>query len=393
MRKLYAIVLATLLFIGLNTATAQDCQVYNMIGSGSLAFFQLNIGGGRMYVRFDPSQENTVGNPGCNAPYPFLLQTAHFGLIDAGYFSPGEGAGNLTYRIRIYNLANPADLCSGPGAVLATSTTQSLNLPSGTTNIHEASFNFNLVVNNPFFVAYEVLTWTGDQYQVPAPIRNSQAISTCRQYESQNGGVFIEDHVDFFGTGWLNAWITGESTTASCTPPAATFNPICNAQAPNQFFIYANVNSLGSGGPYTLSNNINSNTSTVSTTGNLYAGAFANNSNVVLTLTSQADAGCVLTSAPITLDCSTVDIKEHSALSLTELFPNPATQFVTISNEVITGNVNLQVFDVAGKRILQQNWTVSGSNHKIDITQLPKGVYSFLISNNENQIIRKLVVQ
>jgi hypothetical protein len=100
----------------------------------------------------------------------------------------------------------------------------------------------------------------------------------------------------------------------------------------------------------------------------------------------------VLASNPITLDCSTVDIKEHSALSLTELFPNPATQFVTISNEVISGNVNLQIFDVSGKRVMEQNWTVTSSNHKIDVTHLPKGVYSFLISNNENQIIRKLVV-
>jgi len=392
MKKLYSFLLTSLVFIGLNSAFAQDCQIYNMIGSGSLAFYQLNIGGGRMYVRFDPSQENAVGNPGCSSDFPFLLESAHFGAIDAGYFSPGEGAGNLTYRIRIYDLADPSDLCSGPGAMLATSPTQSLNLPSGTTDIHDLSFNFNLVVNNPFFVAYEVLTWTGDQYQVPAPIRNSQAISTCRQYESQNGGAFIEDHVDFFGAGWLNAWIFGESTTSTCTQPTVTFNAICNAQAPNQFFIYANVSNIGSGAPYTLSNSVNSNTSTVSATGNVYAGAYTNNSNVVITLTSQNVDGCVLASNPITLDCSTVDIKEHSALSLTELFPNPATQFVTISNEVISGNVNLQVFDVTGKRVMEQNWTVANSNHKIDVTHLPKGVYSFLISNNENQIIRKLVV-
>jgi len=393
MRKLYSLLLAALVFIGLNTATAQDCQIYNMLGSGSLAFFQLNTTGGRMYVRFDPSQENAVGNPGCNTPYPFLLQGASFGLVDAGYFSPGEGAGNLTYRIRVYNLANPADLCSGVGAMLATSPTQTLNLPTGTTNVHVASYNFNLVVNNPFFIAYEVLSWSGDLFQVPAPLRNSQAISPCRQYESQNGGAFIEDHVDFFGTGWLDAWITGEGTTSTCTVPTASFNAICNIAAPTQFFVYANVTNLGSGAPYTLSNNINSNTSTVNATGNVYAGAYANNANVVISLTSQADASCVLASSAITLDCSTVDIKEHSALALTELFPNPATHFVTISNEVITGNVNVQVFDVAGKRIMQQNWTVSGANHKIDIGQLPNGVYSFLISNNESQIIRKLVVQ
>lgn len=392
MRKIYILAITMLLFSGLNTSFGQDCDIYNMVGAGSLVYLQSNIGGGKMYVRYDPAAENAMGNPGCGLSYPYLLETANFGLVDAGYFTPGFGAGTLTYRISILNLANPSDLCSGPGAVLATSPVFTLSLPTGTTNIHEVGHTFNLLVSNAFFVVYEVLTWSGDQYQVPSPIRNSQAISACRQYITQNGGSLIEDHTEFFGTGWLNSWITGEAATGSCIPPSVTFTASC-ITSPTNFFVYADVTDLGTGSPYTISNSVNGSTASLTSAGNVFVGSFANNTNVVVTITSNANEDCSVTSQNLTLDCSSVSVEELTPLQLTELFPNPAKSVVSISTEGLTGNINLQVFDVSGKMVMQQNWMTAGNSHQIDLTKLSKGVYSFLLENDGNQMMHKLVVQ
>jgi len=392
MTKVYQMLLAAFFLIAVPVAQAQECTIFNMTGSGTFAFYQLNIGGGRMYVKFDPAGDNSAGNPGCNSPYPFQLQTATFGLIDAGYFSPGEGAGTLTYRLRVYDLANPANPCSGIGPVLATSPTYTLTT-AGSTTVHEASHTFNLIVSNAFFVAYEVLTWNGDLFQVPAPIRNSLPIPACRQYATMNGGALIEDHHDFFGlVGWYEAWITGDPVSSTCIPPATDFSVICNAQLPTQFFVYMNTTNLGNGAPYTISNNVNAATGTISATGPYYVGAFNNNTNVVVTLTSQADAGCFLSSSVLTMDCITVGVDEISPLRLIELFPNPATSFVNISTERLSGPMNLRVFDVSGKMVMQKNWEVSGSNHVIAVDSLSSGVYTFLLENQGHQEIRKLLV-
>jgi hypothetical protein len=393
MTKVYQMLLAAFLICAATIVQSQDCTIFNMTGSGSLAFYQLNIGGGRMYVKFDPAGDNSAGNPGCNTPYPFQLQTATFGLIDAGYFSPGEGAGTLTYRLRVYDLANPAVPCSGIGPVLATSPTFTLTT-AGTTNIHEASHTFNIIVSNAFFVAYEVLTWNGDLFQVPAPIRNTLPIPACRQYATMNGGAVIEEHHDFFGfVGWYNAWITGDPVASTCIPPTINFNAICNAQAPNQYFVYANTTNLGNGAPYSVTNSANAFIGSISTTGLSYIGAFNNNTNVIVTLTSQADGGCFLSSAPITMDCLTVNVNEISPLSLTELFPNPATSYVNISTENLLGQMNLRVFDISGRMVMQKSWTVAGSNHVLAIDSLSSGVYSFLLENQGRQELRKLFVQ
>lgn len=392
MTKVYLTLLAAFFLITSPSVEAQECNIFNMLGSGSLAFYQLNIGGGRMYVKFDPAADNSLGNPGCNSPYPFQLQTATFGLIDAGYFSPGEGAGTLTYRLRVYDLANPSDPCSGPGTVLATSPTITYTT-AGTTNVHEASHTFNLIVSNAFFVAYEVLTWNGDLFQVPAPIRNTQSIASCRQYATMNGGALIEDHHDFFGfVGWYNAWITGDAVSSTCVPPTVEFNIICNNQAPTQFFVYANTSNLGNGSPYTITNNVNAATASISATGPYYVGAFNNNTQVIVTLTSQTDAGCFLSSSVLTMDCSTVSVNEISPLSLIELFPNPATNNVNISTEMLSGQMNLRVFDISGKMVMQKSWIAAGNNYLIAIDSLSSGVYNFLIENKGHQEMRKLFV-
>ena len=66
--------------------------------------------------------------------------------------------------------------------------------------------------------------------------------------------------------------------------------------------------------------------------------------------------------------------------SATQVYPNPAKDFITIKNEK-TENLSYQIFDVLGKIIMSGK---SKSNEKIDIQTLEKGNY-FLQLQNENE--------
>jgi len=68
----------------------------------------------------------------------------------------------------------------------------------------------------------------------------------------------------------------------------------------------------------------------------------------------------------------------------TEIFPNPAINFIYIQN---TGNLNLlqfiRIFDASGNIIRTINSTNFGENMKIDISDLPEGIYFVYINGNK----------
>ena len=69
-----------------------------------------------------------------------------------------------------------------------------------------------------------------------------------------------------------------------------------------------------------------------------------------------------------------------------KIFPNPATSEVNISFETqAEGNVEIKVFDLNGKQVLQTNTaTQKGKNQtSINIDQLISGVYFVHISGNK----------
>jgi hypothetical protein len=79
-----------------------------------------------------------------------------------------------------------------------------------------------------------------------------------------------------------------------------------------------------------------------------------------------------------------------------QLFPNPATDNITISSEMaINTNVFVSIIDVAG-RISQTasfNNMPAKSQHKIDISKLAKGVYFVKINTSNSEKVEKLVIK
>ena len=79
---------------------------------------------------------------------------------------------------------------------------------------------------------------------------------------------------------------------------------------------------------------------------------------------------------------SNTSITTNNKESLT-LYPNPAQDVVTIQNT--SGSVNVEVFDVIG------NFILKSKDKKIDISNLPNGIYIFNVTSNNSDEILKLI--
>ncbi len=94
-----------------------------------------------------------------------------------------------------------------------------------------------------------------------------------------------------------------------------------------------------------------------------------------------------------------VDLKFESTLSLEknnnivlDVYPNPASDYLTVNAEKINGNITISVFDLVGKEVAKAALT-SGKN-QLNLSDLRTGVYFYSIIR-DNVIIetKKLIVK
>lgn len=71
------------------------------------------------------------------------------------------------------------------------------------------------------------------------------------------------------------------------------------------------------------------------------------------------------------------------------VFPNPATESVTISIPELKGAADIRVFDMYGKMVMQQN--TSRINTQLDVMRLPSGVYMIKVINEGKESTMKIV--
>ena len=82
-------------------------------------------------------------------------------------------------------------------------------------------------------------------------------------------------------------------------------------------------------------------------------------------------------------------IIERVALNNLKIYPNPASQFITISAPFGDKPYNLDIIDLSGKSVM--NKQVS-PNENIDVSALENGVYILRINYNEQFATTKLVI-
>ena len=71
------------------------------------------------------------------------------------------------------------------------------------------------------------------------------------------------------------------------------------------------------------------------------------------------------------------------------LYPNPAKSFVTLEFEALKENTLLQILDLNGRRVRTFDLKAGIETLRIDLGDLPKGVYTIMLGNT----IKKLIVE
>lgn len=71
-----------------------------------------------------------------------------------------------------------------------------------------------------------------------------------------------------------------------------------------------------------------------------------------------------------------------------DLVPNPAADLVTV-NMNVPEEVTVQLFDLAGRRILEKN--MNTTDHSIDLRLVPSGLYVISVSGQDGRVLQKLV--
>ncbi len=71
------------------------------------------------------------------------------------------------------------------------------------------------------------------------------------------------------------------------------------------------------------------------------------------------------------------------------IYPNPAKNFVTLEFETLEENTLLQILDINGRRVRMFDLKAGIETLRIDLGDLPKGVYTVMLGN----VTKKLIVE
>lgn len=73
----------------------------------------------------------------------------------------------------------------------------------------------------------------------------------------------------------------------------------------------------------------------------------------------------------------------------TLIYPNPATNFITVSSKFLKENINISIYDIHGRLLLTQLTNIEKKN--IDISTLFEGIYLVKISSNDSSQFKIIV--
>jgi hypothetical protein len=101
--------------------------------------------------------------------------------------------------------------------------------------------------------------------------------------------------------------------------------------------------------------------------------------------------GCTIQSQTFTVK-ATIDTKEPDWASGLLIMPNPTSGHVAvIFPDGVNEEVQLTVFDVTGRRVIEQN-IVAPKQVDLNLSELPSGVYPILLRIENEMIARRIVV-
>lgn len=87
----------------------------------------------------------------------------------------------------------------------------------------------------------------------------------------------------------------------------------------------------------------------------------------------------------------TLGVDKHE-LTGVSLYPNPAENFVNIKMDEVQNNLNIAVYDMNGRKVMQEKTTLD-SSYQMDISRLNQGVYFVKIESEGKTSTQKLIVK
>lgn len=103
----------------------------------------------------------------------------------------------------------------------------------------------------------------------------------------------------------------------------------------------------------------------------------------------RVDALAAVEAALALIETSVEDENQASGI---RTYPNPVNNQLLIDIYQAAGTVSFELFDMQGRRLLQQQWDASGESiHRIDVSLLATGIYLFQVSNGDKSLQGKLV--
>ncbi|MFN0030840.1 MAG: T9SS type A sorting domain-containing protein [Flavobacteriales bacterium] len=215
------------------------------------------------------------------------------------------------------------------------------------------------------------------------------------------------------------ATVDDGSCIDNCIWPSIAFDDHCVEGDLDNFYIDVDVNTLGNGAPYTITNTYNNQQIVTNLLGEVTMGPFPSGTQVVVTVSSNI-IDCLITSQPLTEDCSaggvygcndptainynpnaTIDdgsciyigVEEIESKDFT-MYPNPASEYINITSTLAAGKMMVNIMDASGRVVLssQQHFT-QGSSMRVDISALAQGNYVIELSGEEHLQHIPLIIQ
>ncbi len=146
---------------------------------------------------------------------------------------------------------------------------------------------------------------------------------------------------------------------------------------------------FGSSGPFTLQPNAEMCLDYAF----VYGRGTAGPASSVVDLQMKADSARVFYNgnSPCTCVTNPLAVKENSNELHFQLYPNPASDNITISYKPENGNATLEIYDVTGKRIATE--MISKSSTVIDLKNLSPGIYLIRIADGKSSGAAKILKQ
>ncbi len=89
---------------------------------------------------------------------------------------------------------------------------------------------------------------------------------------------------------------------------------------------------------------------------------------------------------------ATLSVSDLS-LNQFQIYPNPAREIVNIKFNNGNDDINLNIYDIFGKLVLNNRGELQNNTIQIDVSLLTSGVYFLEFGNNTDKVTKKLIIK